>query len=521
MKVINKIKLYNFKRFTELEVDFDNSLNLLIGDNEAGKSTILLALDAVLSGNRNKIETIGLDNIINHQAVTEFLTSDKKIENLPSVFVEVYLNEQDNHSMNGKINSDGIICDGLTFSCEPIDELSSEINEILGQDEPNFPYEYYSIKFNTFSGEAYTGYRRFLKHLVIDSSQISNEHATRAYIKTIYNSKVIDSEKNKHQNEYRRFKDAFTSEVLEGINDRLEKYKFTVTTSTKSNLETDLTISEDGIVLDNKGKGSQCFIKTEFALQRNDNEKNLDILLLEEPENHLSHINMKKLIRRISSSENKQLFITTHNNLISTRLDLRKSILLNSNNPNAVLLKDLPEDTSKFFIKAPDNNILEFILSKKVILVEGDAEYILLDKIYTSVTGEKIEDSDIHIISVGGTSFKRYLDIALLLGIKTVVIRDNDGDYANNCVDNYSDYDCDFIKIFSDEDNDRYTFEVCLYQDNIEICDTLFGVGRRTLSVQEYMLKNKANCAYELLAQDASDVVSPNYIKEAIEWIKE
>lgn len=33
-------------------------------------------------------------------------------------------------------------------------------------------------------------------------------------------------------------------------------------------------------------------------------------------------------------------------------------------------------------MKAPDNNILEYVLSKKVILVEGDAEFILMEALY-------------------------------------------------------------------------------------------------------------------------------------------
>ena len=61
---------------------------------------------------------------------------------------------------------------------------------------------------------------------------------------------------------------------------------------------------------------------------------------------------------------------------------------------------------------------LEFILSSKVILVEGDAEYILIDAIYSNVTGSSLEADDVHVISVGGTSFKRYLDLAMLHNCK-------------------------------------------------------------------------------------------------------
>lgn len=520
MKVINRIKLCNFKRFQNFSVEFDDSLNLLIGDNESGKSSILSAIDIVISGSRSKVETIGLESLFNSEAIQCFLNSKKKIENLPKLFVELWLNEQNDPELNGRNNSENVDCDGLQLICEPDDLLSSGIKEILKQEEPNFPFEFYSINFKTFSGAGYSGYRKFLRHVLIDNSQISNEYATKEYVKTMYNSNVEDAEKSKHQNEYRRYKDNFRRDALFDLNNRIQDYSFTIKTTSKANLETDLTISENDINIENKGKGRQCFIKTEFALKKKVKDRDLHVVLLEEPENHLSHINMKKLIRRLSESDDKQIFIATHNDLISTRLDLRKSILLNSNSPEPVLLNNLPRDTAKFFIKAPDNNVLEFILSKRVILVEGDAEFILMEAFFQRATQQKLEDSDVHVISVGGTSFKRYLDLARLLSIRTAVIRDNDGNYQVNCVDNYSDYTEDFIKIFSDRDDKRCTFEIALYQDNTAICDELFATGRKKLSVQEYMLHNKADAAFDLLDKKASKVNPPDYIKKAIEWIR-
>jgi predicted ATP-dependent endonuclease of OLD family len=518
MKLIEKIRIKNFGRFKDLTVSFDPDMNLLIGDNEAGKSTILTAIDIVLSGSRSKIETIGLDSLFNTEIIDEFLKSDKKYENLPILYVELYLNNQENKDLDGRNNSLNEPSHGIYMICEPRDDLSKEIAEILAQEEDNFPFEYYSIIFKTFSGDSYTGYRKFMNHLLLDSSQINNEYATKSYIKTLYHSNINESEKNKNQNEYRKHKEKFREEILSDLNDRIDDYLFAIRTNSKSNLETDLTIKEDNIEIENKGKGRQCFIKTDFALQKNKNE--IDLILLEEPENHLSHINMKKLIQRIKKSENKQLFVATHSNLISTRLDLRKSILLNSNSNEPVLLSDLKEDTAKFFMKAPDNNILEFIMSDKVILVEGDAEYILMQCFYEKVTNEKPEDSNIHILSVGGTSFKRYLDIAKLLQIKTCVIRDNDGDYDNKVVESFSDYTEDFIGVFSESDNSISTFEIAMYKANTDICEQLFSPGRRSLSVQDYMLANKADCAFVLLEKKSHEIEVPDYIKTAIEWIK-
>ena len=358
--------------------------------------------------------------------------------------------------------------------------------------------------------------------MLIDNTQISNEYATKAYVKAIYNCNVSDSEKNKYQNEYRKYKDSFRTDVFSSLNNRVGDYAFTLKSGSHANLETELTISENNINIENKGKGRQCFIKTEFALKKRGNDKEIDIILIEEPENHLSHINMKKLIHKISNSQDCQIFITTHNSLITSRLDLRKSILLNSNSTKSISLKSLRETTAKFFIKASNNNILEYVLSEKVILVEGDAEFLLMDAFYKSVAGEKPEDSGVHVISVGGTSFKRFLDIAKLLNIKTAVIRDNDGDYKKNIKENFSDYsDNPNIRIFSDENNDRRTFEIVLYKDNQEACNELFSPRRRTLSVQDYMLQNKADVAFELLDKKTNELIPPSYIRNAIEWIKE
>lgn len=521
MKVLQRIKLRNFKRFGSFDVNLDQSLNILIGDNESGKSTILLALDLVLSGSRSKVEAIGLETLFNTEVVSTFLSSEKNIEDLPTLFIEVYLNEQKDPDFNGRNCSEERDCDGLQLLCEPIDALGEDIKGVLGQKDPIFPFEYYETKFLTFGGKPYVGYNKPIRHLLIDNTQINSEYATREYIKDLYDTTVEGTERNKYRNEYRKYKEQFRKTVLNDLNERLDRYSFALKTSGKANLESDLTICEDGITIDNKGKGQQCFIKTEFALRKPGHKTKIDILLLEEPENHLSHVNMKKLIHKIQETSEKQMFIATHSNLVSARLDLRKCILLNSSSTRPTLLTDLPEQTAQFFMKAPDNNILEFILSQNAILVEGDAEYILAEAFFKRVADKSPEDCDTHIISVDGTSFKRYLDLARLLKIKTAVIRDNDGDYQQNCVERYSDYSCENIRVFSDKNRDRSTFEICLYEDNKVICDEKFGLQRRSLTVQDYMLKNKAEAAFQLLQSKGTELSPPSYIMEAIQWIRQ
>lgn len=41
-------------------------------------------------------------------------------------------------------------------------------------------------------------------------------------------------------------------------------------------------------------------------------------------------------------------------------------------------MNELSAETAAFFMKAPDNNVLEFALARRVLLVEEDAEFILI-----------------------------------------------------------------------------------------------------------------------------------------------
>ncbi|MCX2696157.1 ATP-dependent nuclease [Ochrobactrum chromiisoli] len=521
MAVVKALILKNFKRFKNYEVEFDPELNILVGENEAGKSSILQALDYALSASRSKLESVGLESLFNKDCISEFLKGDRKIADLPEILVEVYLEGlTDKPELDGRNNSKRIDHIGIKMVCRPVEEFTKEIQAVLAQGNDSFPFEYYAIQFLTFADEALFPFRKPIKHILIDSAQINNEYATREYTREMYASHASVAQRNANSYEYRKAKQKFKNEVLKSINDELDTYNFDIRTSHKANVDTDIIITENNIPIDNKGKGRQCFIKTEFALKNR--EHMLDVLLLEEPENHLSPVHMHKLIDRIRASVKKQLFIATHSSFIATRLNLKKVLILSENNADRpTSLQHLTADTATFFMKAPDNNVLELALCNKAILVEGDAEFILMDSLYKNSTGGATTEADgVHVISVDGTSFKRYLELARLVGIKVAAIRDNDGDYQANCVDNYAEYVSDYIQIFADQDDERYTFEVCVYRDNTVICEAEFSAGRKKLTVEEYMLKNKTDAAFHLLANKGDELVTPAYMRMAIKWIR-
>ena len=517
--VITKIRLINYKRFRDYTIEPNRQTNILVGDNEVGKSTVLDAIDIVASGNVRRVEAIGIDKLLNIDAVQQFHAGEHNYKLLPKLTVELYLDGSLDYMMNGRNNSDGITCYGIRLVCEPNCDYLSEITESLNDQDDYFPYDYYSVRFSTFADEGYTGYKKKIRSVLIDSTNMSSEYATNDFIKRMYNQFTEDDIKERavHKCKYRQLKNSFRSASLGALNKRIigKNYAFGLRTGASLNFENDLMIYEEEIGIDSKGTGKQVFIKTDLALERSGT--NVNVILIEEPENHLSHVNLRKLIQCVSKTQHVQLFITTHNSLVSTRLELQNLLIMHEGaEDKPTSLSGLKTDTAKYFMKAPVANVIEFALSKRVILVEGPSEYMLFERFYESITGHKPENDNVHIMDVRGLSFKRYLEVAQQLSIKVAVVTDNDNNKQKNCIEKYVDYSTNInVKICYENDDNLSTYERVLYSVNQTLCDRLFGDN-----AIDYMLGNKTEAAYTLLCQD--DIIAvPDYIQGVVEWIKE
>ncbi|MDU7560420.1 MAG: AAA family ATPase, partial [Finegoldia magna] len=55
--IVQKLKLYNYRNFCEIELDFCDGLNLIVGRNASGKTNILEAINVALKGKSFKTNT--------------------------------------------------------------------------------------------------------------------------------------------------------------------------------------------------------------------------------------------------------------------------------------------------------------------------------------------------------------------------------------------------------------------------------------------------------------------------------
>lgn len=534
--MIEKIKLKNYKNFEDVEIICNPGRNIFVGENGVGKSSILQAISLVLSGSIWQIEKNNIESLFNMPSIKKYVAisrESRNVKDLPKLYIELYFSKnidpknlsKDPHQLKGRHNLEESYKYGLRFRAEPdIDNFSSELGETIKNSDV-FPFDYYKAVFETFDGTMYTSYTKpfQVRASFIDTTSINTTTALKNHISRIFESQADKKKRQTVSHEYHRMAAQFSQDlyIQHGLNSDNSDYTLKLKSHTESNFREILTAqNKNQISIESFGDGEKVLLGVESSLAKADDR--YQIMLIEEPENHLSYTNTHKLIKMIETTEDKQTFIATHSNMIASRLNLSNLILM-GNFPKPLKLSDIEAETSNFFVKAPNTNILDFILAKRVILVEGAAEYILMNEFYKLLTGCEPHENDIFVISCSGKTFERYLKVAQPLQKKVAVITDNDEDFANNITKKYKDYvDNKNILVRADENNDNRTFEICLFKENQEF----FAENKITKSknILEYMLNNKAEAAFRLLnlLQDkevAQGFTVPEYIKDAIKWI--
>ncbi len=526
MSHIELVHIEGFKKFKSIDVPLNQHMNILVGENEAGKSTILEAIRVVLNQQYRNTDKSVLSDLLNAENVAAF-KSNPSIQTLPSIVIEVFL------ALDGQGKNDVYFHGeaygrrgqkderfGIRFECKFDAELGAGLEGFI--EEGNLPLEYYSLTWTTFANSPYRTVRRPLNFLFIDTTTSAAGPSFNYYNKSLFSSKYDNETRTKAKNEFRtKLNNAFDSIALEPID---EKRTFGID-GKKVQLESIISVFEDSIPLENRGSGMESLIKTQIAF---DKASTLDVVLIEEPENHLCAATMRKMLREISDNgEESQAIITTHSNMIACTLNLSNVLWIAEGRMQS--LKDIPSDVAAFFTKADNNAFLHLLLSKRAILVEGATEFILLPKIYEQLTGRSIETDEVAIIPCGGVSYKRYLAIAERANRKVSVITDNDKNSDKITeADKYNESH-DNQHIFMDQSTENWTWEVCFYKENKEALDDLIEVdpGAKYLfhkvdygPVLGKMLNNKADIAYQMLMSE-SEFIAPQYVKDAIAWLNE
>jgi len=447
---LKKIKIKNFKIFEDFELEFSAGINIIVGNNEVGKSTVLEAIHLALTGliNGKYLNTELTQYLFNNAVVERYLASlqTDSPEEPPSIKIELYFDKFDEIlKWMGGINTDrDNDAYGLTFEISMSDDVNTraEYEEMLKSGNiKTLAIEYYDPKWSTFADKENLSIRSIpIKSAMVDSSLARYQNGSDIYISRIVKQGLEDSDRAKVAQAHRSISGNFADDpAIKAINQRIQEnalisdkeVSLSVELLSKNAWESSLMTYVDKVPFHYIGKGEQCVIKTQLALT-DKKAKNASVILIEEPENHLTFARLNQLLDVIASEcEGRQVIVSTHSSFVANKLGLNNLILL-SNDGMQTRFSDLADDkrTPDFFKKLSGYDTLRLVLSKSAILVEGASDELVVQKAYMKTHSDKLPIYDgVDVISVG-TSFLRFLEIASRLNKRVAVVTDNDGDIS-------------------------------------------------------------------------------------------
>lgn len=541
---IAKVKITNFKCYEEtFSLHLNDALNVIVGGNESGKTTILeaihLALTGMLHGRMLKNDvTSYLFNLAAQQKYVDSLKTSSPLPP-PAITIELFFSGDSSElaELEGDGNSEKTKASGVVYRIEFDEENYKSAYEALvaSGELTSIPVEYYSAHMRSFARKGITSRNIPIKSALIDSSSARLQNGSDVYVSRIIRDVLEETERASISQAHRKLKEAFVKDKhLKLINERITKaakisqksVSISIDLSSQTAWESSLMTYIDSIPFQYIGKGEQCVIKTKLALSTKKSAE-ATAILLEEPENHLSHARLNELIADLTAQHGqKQIIISTHSSFVANKLGLDHLIVLREG--KVVRISEL--EASGFFKKLAGYDTLRLALAKKAILVEGDSDELVVQRAYMDKNAGRLPIQDgIDVIAVG-TAFLRFLELAKALSIPAVVVTDNDGDPAALDKKYAAFKDEASVRICFDREVDTGALKVkdkpfnyntlepkILKANGLQVLNEVLQTNATSEDeLHLHMRSNKTECALAIFSSTTA-ITYPDYIMRAVE----
>ncbi|MEK5233465.1 AAA family ATPase [Lysinibacillus sp. FSL K6-0232] len=468
---ISSLKINNFRCFKEIKVDFNEGINVIIGANNAGKTTLTKALELIF--NRSNSKMISIDDF--HKKV------DLSIP--PEISIEATLKSSSKDTTEDK----AIVASWLTKLETPW-EATLTYKHFLPEQE----HKAYVEKYESLSEEKErwalleSTLKKYVTRIyggdIVNKMRAEGEHLDKIHCETLDALRDVerkmftgrntllkqlllhfkDSLSNNDQKDLTATDDkqnqkTFTQQanlLVEGIIGRVnqkEILEFAKKTgasvggspaldgylqesdvlSTLRLIIKDKTGIEIPIINNGMGYNNLIFISlilSKFKMITSDeygeNAKAFPILIIEEPEAHLHpalQYNFLKFLKEEveAQSFSRQIFVTTHSTQITSAVGLKPIICLEKDDKGEIFAKypskvfsssEEDQKSKKYVERFLDATKSAMLFSKSVLLVEGMAELILLP-LLAEREGTDLEKHHVSLVRADALTFKHFIKL--------------------------------------------------------------------------------------------------------------
>lgn len=449
-----KLFIKNFRGIKEMELSFNRSINILIGENGSNKSAVIDAIRLLYNmGEPIRDISVGFSDF--HESVKKDGEGNITISREEKITI-IFQFEGLSAAQRGALYEYMVIDDDaneyaqvtLTYEDKggkyPISSYYTGNVEGQKADYNTFSIfqHYYLSGLRDSTRDLLTNRGNVLGRVIKRRVEKNESEATIEGIMRTANDELLaqnevsetrDGVNNNLSGIYQRFKD---NQI--GLQIEQSKTEYIVN-AIKPFLPHDRdSLAGEGFSLrqNSLGQNNLIYIATVLGDIKDQIEENKVphyALLIEEPEAHLHpqlQLSLYGFLRDSSKSKNSQLFITTHSPTLTSKVPLKNLILLdgkafrlNKQFQDRVseeivenTVKDKKLTAANFRLKRKqleryiDVTKSQLLFAKAVLFVEGISEELLITA-FTAIKKYRLEDYRIELVNIGGTSFYPFIHL--------------------------------------------------------------------------------------------------------------
>lgn len=429
------LRLWNFRKFgsdsafsldtPHLDLGFNPGLNVLIGENDSGKSAIIDAIRLVLKTHSYDWSRIDYDDfhLGQNRLVVELILSGihadegknfteflswRKVGDDVVPFLRLILDVKKNPLTNQILPYE--VRAGADAAGKPLSPEAREYLKVTYLKPLRDAEEELVARKNSRLSQILVGHEAFknkgTEHVLMDLLSNFNASIEGYFDGKDQSGAVIADQLGKDLKEK-------IDTYIAALYEPGKKTGLAVTErgQLKSLLEK-LELSIQGEIRPGLGTLNRLFMASELLHLNKGNWTGMRLGLVEELEAHLHPQAQMQAIETFQKQESVQLILTTHSPNIGSKLDLRNLIICGDCNayPMSAEHTELAEDDYVFLERFLDVTKSNLFFSKGVILVEGWSEELLMHE-FAKLIGYNLTERGIAVINVNSLAFIRYANI--------------------------------------------------------------------------------------------------------------